>query len=57
MNLRSNLLRAAVLVSSLLLAAFGVWFSQKRASTDPALMPSSKVKVFRSHSLPSPAKP
>jgi len=55
MSLRSKLLRVAVLVFSLLLAVFGVWFSQKRASTDPALMPSSKLKVFRSHSLPSPA--
>lgn len=57
MSPRSKLLRAAVLAFSLLLAAFGVWFSQTRASADQALMPSSKVKVFRDHSLPSPATP
>ncbi|WP_395715888.1 hypothetical protein [Prosthecobacter sp.] len=57
MKLKTKLLRAGVLVFSLLLAAFGMWFSQKRASNEPALMPSSKLKIFRSHALTPPAGP
>ena len=57
MKLRSKLARAAVIVFSLLLAVFGVWFSQKRAPGEQTVMPSSKLKIFRSHTVAPPDAP
>lgn len=57
MKLRSKLVRAAAIVFSLLLAVFGVWFSQKRAPSQQTMMPSSKLKIFRSNTVVPPAAP